>query len=320
MSPRLIEFVHHSLCVQDYILDLSIYCLCVLFIVFSLNRGYCNEDVNQRKRRCQQMRTLNIKEFIAELNLQDSETQRVSCPLCGGYKTFTVTRQGGQVLYNCYKASCNAKGNAGVRRSMSHIRNVLQPKDSSIDPAPKTFELPTALTLPSTNGSCTHYMEDMNVQPAIDDKYAYVLYDIKEHRCVFLITNDNKNVIGAVGRALRKGVVPKWKRYDKRKDLMFICGPKQGTAVVVEDCASACTVYAAGYTGVALLGTTLSAGHVYQLRGSFSKVIIALDSDASKKSIQMKKMLDAHVPTEVMFLNDDLKYFTPECVKSLISK
>ena len=264
-----------------------------------------------------------IKEFIAGLGVKDSETQRVSCPVCGGYNTFTVTRQGGQVLYNCYKASCGAKGNAGVRRSLAAIRESLStPRNVRTKQEPEChvpFVIPDTLTLVDTNYTCLQYIEDMNVQPAIDDKYAYVLYDIKENRCVFLITDDNKNVVGAVGRALRKGVVPKWKRYDKRKDLMFVCGPKQGTAVVVEDCASACTVYAAGYTGVALLGTTLSAGHVYQLR-EFSKVIIALDPDASKKSIQMKKMLDAHVPTEVMFLTDDLKYFTPECVKSLISK
>lgn len=315
LSPCLSSFVDHSLCVQDYILDLSIYYLC---LCFPLTGGIVLRTLNERRER---VNTMEIKEFISGLDIRDSETKRVSCPVCGGYKTFTVTRQGGQVLYNCYKASCRARGNAGVRRSLASIRESLASPScrKQNEDVPPSFVIPDTLTLVDTNHTCVSYIEDMHVQPAIDDTYAYVLYDIKENRCVFLITDDNKNVIGAVGRALRKGVVPKWKRYDRRKDLMFICGPKQGTAVVVEDCASACTVYAAGYTGVALLGTTLSAGHVYQLR-AFSKVIVALDPDASKKSIQMKKMLDAHVSTEILFLTDDLKYFTPECVKSLITK
>jgi DNA primase len=145
------------------------------------------------------------------------------------------------------------------------------------------------------------------------------MYDFAQERCVFLIYDDNKNMIGAVGRALRKGVTPKWKRYDKRKDLMFFCGPKSGTAVLVEDCASACTVFASGFTGAALLGTSLNEHHVHQLR-VFDKVIVALDADASKKAIRMQKMLAPHVTSEVLFLTDDLKYFTPECVKSLLTK
>lgn len=266
---------------------------------------------------------MSTSEYIKSLDVRDGETKRVSCPQCNGYNTFTVTRQAGQILYNCYKASCRLKGNTAIRRSLASIREELDRpsrRDATLEPEVPPFELPTTLTLTANSGACIEYLESMNVQPAIDSGYAYALYDIKEHRCVFLITDQTKTVIGAVGRALRKGTIPKWKRYDKRKDLMFICGPNKGTAVVVEDCASACTVFAAGYTGVALLGTSLSASHVYQLRTNFTNVIIALDADASKKAIQMQKMLDAHVPTEVLFLSDDLKYFTPECVRSLITK
>lgn len=267
------------------------------------------------------MITTNVQDFIKSLDIREGQTQRVSCPICGGYNTFTVTRQAGKVLYNCYKASCNVKGNTKVRRSMAYIRDVLDGKDAYTNPSRehKPFELPTTLTLPINSGSCKNYIEDMNIQTSIDAGYTYVLYDIKEHRCVFLVTDEQKTIIGAVGRALRKDTIPKWKRYDKRNDLMFVCGPKQGIAVVVEDCASACTVFAAGYTGVALLGTSLTDYHIPQLR-SFDKVIIALDPDASKKAIKMQKQLDAYVPTEVMFLTDDLKYFSPSIVRSLITK
>jgi DNA primase len=159
----------------------------------------------------------------------------------------------------------------------------------------------------------------MNIQASIDAGYTTVMYDFAEDRCVFLIYDDNNNMIGAVGRALRKGVMPKWKRYDKRKDLMFFCGKKQGTAVLVEDCASACTVFASGFTGVALLGTSLNEHHIYQLR-VFDKIIVALDADASQKAIRMQKMLAPHVSSELLFLTDDLKYLTPESVRSLLTK
>jgi len=183
----------------------------------------------------------------------------------------------------------------------------------------------TPLRLPDTlfpcldRKVCTEYVEQLNIQYAVDAGYATVMYDIAENRCVFIIYDDNKEVIGAVGRALTKGVLPKWKRYDKRKDLMFVCGDKKGTAVLVEDCASACTVFASGFTGVALLGTSLSDLHISQLR-VFDKVIVALDADASQKAIKIQKRLDDYVTTEVLFLTDDLKYFTPECVKSLLTK
>lgn len=266
---------------------------------------------------------MNAKEFVKDLDIREGETQRVSCPECGGYKTFTVSRVDGRVLYNCYKASCGTKGGVKTRRSVDALRSRLKAGTGGVSGSGNTylpdFTLPPHMTHNLERDACLEYIDDMNVQDAIDDGYVSVVYDFAEDRCVFLIYDDNKTTIGAVGRALRKGVLPKWKRYDKRKDLMFFCGKKRGTAVLVEDCASACTVYASGYTGVALLGTSLNEHHIHQLR-VFDKVIVALDADASKKAIKMQKMLAPHVTSEVLFLTDDLKYFTPECVRSLLTK
>lgn len=262
---------------------------------------------------------MNLQEFISDLDIRDDETQRVSCPLCGGYKTFTVSRKHGKILYNCYKASCGAKGAKVVRRSIASIEAFLNGE------TPDNSHQNTPLRLPDTvfpcfdRQVCRDYIDQLNIQYAIDQGYAHVMYDIAENRCVFVIYDDNKEILGAVGRALTKGVLPKWKRYDRRKDLMFVCGDKKGTAVLVEDCASACTVFASGYTGVALLGTSLSDHHITQLR-VFDKVIVALDADASQKAIKLQKRLDDYVPTELLFLTDDLKYFTPDIVRSLLTK
>ena len=262
---------------------------------------------------------MNLKEFLSDLDIRDDETQRVSCPVCGGYNTFTVSRKDGRVLYNCYKASCDARGAKTVRRSMASIEAFLKGETPDNSHQETPLRLPDTLFPCLDRKVCTEYVEQLNIQYAVDAGYATVMYDIAENRCVFIIYDDNKEVIGAVGRALTKGVLPKWKRYDKRKDLMFVCGDKKGTAVLVEDCASACTVFASGFTGVALLGTSLSDLHISQLR-VFDKVIVALDADASQKAIKIQKRLDDYVTTEVLFLTDDLKYFTPECVKSLLTK
>lgn len=256
-------------------------------------------------------------EFVKSLDIGEDESIRTSCPLCGGYNTFTARRANGKVLFNCYKASCDFHGSIHKRYSIESVMKMVNRSEETLDRL-YPFTLPESVKN-RQDPAFQHYVTSMNIQPAIDESYAHVMYDVAEHRCVFLMYDDNKELIGAVGRALSKGIVPKWKRYDKRKDLMFFCGPKKGTAVLVEDCASACTVFAAGYTGVALLGTSLNEQHVLQLR-VFDKVIIALDADASKKAIQMQKMLDVHVTTELLFLQDDLKYFAPCTVKSLIDK
>jgi len=266
---------------------------------------------------------VNAKEFVNSLDIRDGESKRVSCPECGGYNTFTVSRVDGRVLYNCYKASCSTKGSTSRKRSVDAVRSRFSMGTMGVLEESNTylpdFALPPHMTVNLERDACLEYIDDMSIQPSIDAGYTTIVYDFAQDRCVFLIYDDNRNMIGAVGRALRKGVLPKWKRYDKRKDLMFFCGPKHGTAVLVEDCASACTVFASGHTGVALLGTSLNEHHIHQLR-VFDKVIVALDADASQKAIKMQKMLAPHVTSELLFLTDDLKYFTPECVKSLLTK
>ena len=51
-------------------------------------------------------------------DLSNGQTKRMNCPNCGGHKTFTITNNMGQVLWNCYKASCNVSGS---KRTLSLI-------------------------------------------------------------------------------------------------------------------------------------------------------------------------------------------------------
>ena len=55
---------------------------------------------------------MNIYNYINDLDITLGETKRMNCPICNGYNTFTVTNNMGNRVWNCYKVSCNAKGNA----------------------------------------------------------------------------------------------------------------------------------------------------------------------------------------------------------------
>jgi len=72
-----------------------------------------------------------------------------------------------------------------------------------------------------------------------------------------------------------------------------------------------------GFVGVAVLGTSLSESHKAYL-SRFSTAIIALDPDASPKTLQIAKELRGHVDTvRVLRLQDDIKYRNPEDLDGL---
>ena len=89
-------------------------------------------------------------------------------------------------------------------------------------------------------------------------------------------------------------------------------------AILVEDCISASVVgNRDNACGVAILGTSLTEGHITALC-NFSKVIVALDPDALKKTLAYTKELRTRI-TEVyaLKLKDDLKYRLPEDMQKL---
>jgi hypothetical protein len=66
---------------------------------------------------------MNINMYINDLDLSIGESKRLNCPSCNGYKTFTVTNNMGQMLWNCYKSSCQLSGSKRVSLSASDIKN-----------------------------------------------------------------------------------------------------------------------------------------------------------------------------------------------------
>ena len=40
---------------------------------------------------------INIREYVIDLDISNGDSKRMNCPICNGYKTFTVTNNMGKV-------------------------------------------------------------------------------------------------------------------------------------------------------------------------------------------------------------------------------
>ena len=241
---------------------------------------------------------MSMNKYIEDLDLGEGDTVRGDCPDCGGKNTFTANKSGGAVLYNCYKLGCKISGVHTVGMTAADIQARMQEVEQD-KPKPKVeiMELPEYVVRSGSGLDAFRDKWDLWDQG--------LMYDLKDRRAVFPIFINNV-LIDAVGRALA-GAEPKWLRYTGKANY-FIAGTGE-TVVVVEDVISAITVAKLGFTGMAILGTSLSVAHMEQL-GNYSQVIVALDPDAAHKTLSFRQEIEAWtgVATIALRLDDDIKY------------
>jgi len=256
--------------------------------------------------------TINIKEYIEDLDLSNGVGVRSDCPICNGSNSFTATKDDGVVLYNCYKLSCSLVSgfvpiNLTTEEIATRLSNLKETKPVSIP----TFNIPEYVTHPLP--SQVNYYRFMS-RWGLENEYMDVMYDVKDERVVFLIRDKHK-VIDAIGRSL-SGSVPKWLRYTGNATVFSRCmGKPNGVAVIVEDVISAIIVskVCPNVTGIAILGTNINHAHMEYLQ-DYTKIIVALDPDATHKSIEYRKEIQSWtgIDTMAMMLQDDIKYKTEE--------
>ena len=248
-----------------------------------------------------------MDKYIEDLDLGEGDTARGDCPDCGGKNTFTANKSGGAVLYNCYKLGCKISGVHTVGMTAADIQARMQEIEQD-KPKPKV----EAMVLPE------YVVPSGSGLDAFRDKWDLwdqgLMYDLKDRRAVFPIFI-NGVMLDAVGRALQ-GAEPKWLRYTGKANY-FIAGIGE-TVVVVEDVISAITVAKLGFTGMAILGTSLSVAHMEQL-GNYSQVIVALDPDAAHKTLRFRQEIEAWtgVGTIALRLDDDIKYRVESDIEQL---
>jgi hypothetical protein len=247
-----------------------------------------------------------IKNHIQDLDIAEGNTYRGSCPWCGGYNTFTATKEDGMVIYNCFKVSCNLMGGVSTGMTAQEIQARLNPNNDK-----ETYEIPL-LTWPeyvvTPTPEHSKFKRFVNRWGLENED---LMYDVKDERVVFPIHLDGR-LIDAIGRATSYTGQVKWLRYARSADVYTrTFGKPNGTVVLVEDVISAFTVakQVPGVTGMAILGTSLGTNKMHHL-GDYNRVIIALDPDASLKALQFKKEIEAWtgLETQAMRLDDDLKY------------
>ena len=243
---------------------------------------------------------MDVRTFVEDLGIASGESRRLNCPVCKSYKTFTATNNMGSLLWNCYKASCSVSGSARTRLSVDDIRRM-----KTVHAVENDFVLPEYIVPHDNRRDIIAFADQWGIDP--DN----LMYDVKEHRAVFVCYHGNTPV-DATGRALGRKL-PKWKRYGN-SGLPFIHG-RGNVAVVVEDCVSAVVVGEYdSFVGVAILGTSLSESH----KGYLSTAVMALDPDALPKTLQYANELRGHVRNvKVLRLNDDIKYRNPVDVQKM---
>ena len=242
--------------------------------------------------------------YVETLDFPALTKYRSDCPVCGKKNTFSVTDDGMQRMWYCFHADCNVSGRTGITLTKEHASRALRHSQALV-PAPSrtsnTYEIPDTFVSLSRNLDAELYVKRVNSYDAYLSGRADIRYDFKRNRVVFLVKDGNK-VVDAAGRSI-DGRTPKWYRYSSSKH-PFICG-SGATAILLEDCASACSV-SESTVGVALMGTNLLTEHIDVLK-QYDRVFIALDKDATDKAIGMVRTLHTHVPTRLMVLRTDLK-------------
>lgn len=269
---------------------------------------------------------MQVHSYVKSLDVKSNETYRGLCPGCGRPNTFTATNCNGTIKYNCYSASCNVAGSVYKGATVDDLVRTLRADLTSPDHSPVGFEPPEHFVLVPDEGLARDFMGRYDLDKLDIDGRIAIRYDPKLDRIVFLIDDPTTGMtVDAVGRALQPGVKPKWHRYGKHKDAVFVVTPESTsldmrttsldcatTAVIVEDAVSACTVSAIA-NGIAILGTNPPQGLCTLLKDmGILRTFVALDPDAAAKAIDIQRELCYYFDTRVWLIKDDLKYYTKD--------
>lgn len=250
--------------------------------------------------------------FVKKQKIPNGVTRRYTCPICGGYNTFGVTNSSGILSWNCFRASCPAKGMSDGESSISDIKQRLGGNEYEVNRLGAV--IPDDL-FSVNRPDLIEWLESVNSYESMIRGLVDIKYSPSVNRILFKL----RDFQGYTGRKLDSNSFgPKWIKYGDSAHV-FACGTGK-TGVLVEDAPSACAVgLLEGYTGISLLGTTLTSNHKVELF-TYSNLIVCLDPDAASKSITISESLQGIRPTTVKLIPDDLKYFKPDQIKQILSE
>lgn len=232
---------------------------------------------------------------IEGMGLVIDESTNIRCPFCTGSSrnpaSLSITRKDTGLVYNCYRASCPAKGFISSNPS-EIIKHAKPKKTKKARPYTKeTTQLPPRVT----------QWLDANFGLSEDTIYSEGWkWNVEQQRIVMPIRDNYHHTTGHNSRYWSEldevGVVgggPKsityWDNPDCTKlHFPMTCG-QAGTLALVEDQPSAVRL-SQDYNCVALLGTHITAEMAELLAMMrYDRVTLVLDADATAKAIKLKQ-------------------------------
>lgn len=248
-------------------------------------------------------------------DILSGETKRGNCPKCHRHNTFTLSRTGNTIKWNCYSASCNYSGvKNNTSMSLEDIKFNHQQKNKT-----KGKQNVIDVSRLAYSNICSDFLDKY----CINNIDIPVLYDPLERRVAFMIQHKGEN-IDAIGRALDVWRKPKWKRYsdiDTSITIPFDAPPKSNL-IIVEDIISAwkAVTYLDDTDAMPLLGTSLSTNNLNKIWDTYNSVTIALDKDATDKAINMSRRIFVGVDKcKVVALELDIKDMAIEDIQKCLS-
>ena len=248
-------------------------------------------------------------------DILSGETKRGNCPKCHRHNTFTLSRTGNTIKWNCYSASCNFSGvKNNTSMSLEDIKFNHQQKNKT-----KGKQNVIDVSRLAYSNICSDFLDKY----CINNIDIPVLYDPLERRVAFMIQHKGEN-IDAIGRALDVWRKPKWKRYsdiDTSITIPFDAPPKSNL-IIVEDIISAwkAVTYLDDTDAMPLLGTSLSTNNLNKIWDTYNSVTIALDKDATDKAINMSRRIFVGVDKcKVVALELDIKDMAIEDIQKCLS-
>lgn len=253
-----------------------------------------------------------VMQFIQKLHLKRNTTYRGDCPACLGKNTFSATNSSGKIKYYCFKLSCKIKGIKNMDMSLEDIKAInsipqetspLYLKDtigwsSNVKAVPKVYK----------------YLIENNCIDAFEFYPNRFFYDRVKDRIVFCEYDTVNSFKLATGRSLN-GSTPKWYKYIALPHTYFfascLSGDKEEPTVIVEDCASACSVSRVA-NGLALCGTYYNPTQIANKLERTKDVIICLDPDAQIQALKLQRDLlgiGKFRSVKVVYTND-IKYIS----------
>lgn len=254
------------------------------------------------------------------LDYEVDETVMGLCPFCNvtHEATLSVTRTEEGLLYNCFRASCGAKGfiSSGVWRIPPETKDIKFKKFKPHEFVKDLEDLP------------------QSVLDVMLDKYELTEAELNEQRIKFVraenrlympVFDYTSERFGGISKTLTAGVksfktINYFDRESSRLSYPRGGSDRGGAIAVVEDVLSSIKVNRY-VRAVALLGHTISIEQIKELRSQTDHLIIMLDNDVMHKALQLKKKFGFYFRNfSVILMSNDPKDTESKKLEEIINE